>query len=412
MAVIVLSVRWTLPYLGQERFGAWMTIASFVGMLTFLDLGIGNALTNEVAKAAAGEDPSALTRVISGGLGILFLLGFAIGSILSVLAVNLPWVHIIKVTNPELLVEIGRALVVFSVLFGFNIFTSGLHRVFAGLQRSFEAHAVSAAGSIASLIALWSATRNASGIPVLLISTFGCQVIASFYLLTLLARRRLFRLSRIDLSISAETIVLLKVGGLFFILQVGTMVGWEADSLIIASTLGAAQVAVYSITQRLFQFVSQPLGMINAPLWGAYADAYARGDKTFIRRTLKRSMLLTAAGAVIGGGLLLAASPRLLKWWTLGAISVPLDFVTVFFIWTVCSTLGNAFAMMLNGCGVVREQVITVLLLTAMALPVKLIFLGLFGISGMVAGYTSLYLIIVLFIYGLVYKAKLSDKMV
>jgi len=332
--------------------------------------------------------------------------------VLSVLAVNLPWVHIIKVTNPDLQVEIGRALIVFSVLFGFNIFTSGLHRVFAGLQRSFEAHAVSAAGSIASLIALWWATRSASGIPLLLVSTFGCQVIASFYLLTLLARRHLFRLSRIDLSISSEKTILLKVGGLFFILQVGTMVGWEADSLIIASTLGAAQVAVYSITQRLFQFVAQPLGMMNAPLWGAYADAHARGDKNFIRRTLKRSMLLTAACAVIGGGLLLVASPRLLKWWTLGAISVPVDFVAVFFIWTVCSALGNAFAMMLNGCGVVREQVITVLLLTAMALPVKLIFLGLFGITGMVAGYTSLYLIIVLFIYGVIYKSRLSDKMV
>ena len=410
MAVMVLSVSWTLPYLGQERFGAWMTIASFVGMLTFLDLGVGNALTNQVAKAATEKDPSALVRVISGGLGILFLLGLTVGSILSVLAVNLPWVRIIKVTNPAIQDEIGRALFVFSVLFGFNLFTNGLQRIFAGLQRSFEAHAVSAAGLIASLIALWWSTRSASGIPVLLVSTFGCQTIAGLYLLVLLARRRLFQLPRIVSAISAEKAIVFKIGGLFFILQIGTMIGWGADCLIIASTLGAGQVAVYSITQRLFQFVTQPLSMISAPLWGAYADAHARGDKEFIRRTLKRSMLLAAVGSVIVGGLLLVTSSQLFKWWTLGAISVPFNFVAVFFVWTLCDALGNAFAMLLNGCGVVREQVITVILLTGLALPIKFAFLEFFGVAGMVAGYTILYLIIVLTLYGVIFKADLAAK--
>jgi len=44
-----------------------MTIASFVGMLTFLDLGVGNALTNKVAEAAAQDNAESLRRTISGG---------------------------------------------------------------------------------------------------------------------------------------------------------------------------------------------------------------------------------------------------------------------------------------------------------------------------------------------------------
>lgn len=373
MVVMVLSVRLTVPYLGVERFGVWMTIASFVGMLVFLDLGIGNALTNHVAKAATKKDRATLTRTISGGLGLLLLLGALAGLLLSLLVFILPWASIIKVTSLVHQDEIRHALFLFSIFFGVNLFSTGIQKVFAGLQRSFEAHAVAAIGSILSLIALWWAAKMEAGIPVLLLATLGCQSSGGLLLLLLLKKRGLFQLPGIGSAISVEKKPLLKVGGLFFILQIGTMVGWGADSLIVSSTLGAAQVAIYSVTQRLFQFVTQPLAMMNAPLWSAYADAHAHGDKTFIQKTLKKSMLLTASTTVIGGGLLFMLSQQLIEWWTKGAITVSLAFVLMFFVWTLCETLGNSFAMMLNGCGVITPQVISVTLFVALAIPIKLL---------------------------------------
>ena len=73
LAVMLLSIRWTLPYLGAERFGVWMTVASFTTMLVVLDLGIGNALINHSAHAAAEDNPEKLKKTISGSLGFLFL---------------------------------------------------------------------------------------------------------------------------------------------------------------------------------------------------------------------------------------------------------------------------------------------------------------------------------------------------
>ena len=147
MLVMVLSVRWTLPYLGEERFGVWMTIASFVGMLIFLDLGVGNALTNHVAMVAADGNKAPLTRTVSGGLGLLFLIGLVSSIMLCLVFRSLPWEAIIKVRNPLINAEIQQALFFFSILFGVSIFTSGVQKIFAGLQRSFEAHAASAVGS-------------------------------------------------------------------------------------------------------------------------------------------------------------------------------------------------------------------------------------------------------------------------
>jgi O-antigen/teichoic acid export membrane protein len=297
----------------------------------------------------------------------------AIGSILGVLAIILPWEHLIRVANPAVQDEIRQSLIVFAVLFGIYLFTGSMQRIFIGLQHAFMVHATTAIGSLLSLLAIWWATRSAAGIPILLISTFGCQILAGFFLLTLLAHLHLFQFSGICVAIGAERKPVLRAGGLFFVVQIGTMVGWGADSLIVASTLGAGQVAIFSVTQRLFHFVAQPLSMMNAPLWGAYADAHARGDKEFIRRTLKHSMLLTAGITVVVGGLLVVASQTIFEWWTEGAIVVPLSFVLAFFVWTLCSTLNNTFSMAMNGCGLARPQMISVILFVALAIPLKML---------------------------------------
>lgn len=378
MLVVVLGVRWTIPYLGAERFGVWMTIASISGILSFLDLGIGNALTNHVARAVTEKDRFILQRAISGGLGILLLLGVVVGLLLLLVSVLVPWDMIIKGVNPSIYKEVSQSLVIFSCLFGLNLFTLGIQRVFVGLQRAFETHITAATGSLLSLVILWLATKNRAGIPVLLSATFGVQTIVIFFLLPVLVSRDLLRFSRIKSAILHEKDALLKVGGMYFILQLVMIAGWGADSLIIASALGATQVAVYNVTQRLFQFVTQPLLMMNSPLWASYADAGFRGDTNFIRKTLKRSLLISAGVTLLLGGGLVIGSKYIFSLWTNGAISVPLSFVLSFFLWTLCYTVGDAFAMFMNGCGIIKPQVLSAILFAILVVPLKvtLVHLG------------------------------------
>jgi O-antigen/teichoic acid export membrane protein len=410
MMVMVLTVSLTIRYLGGERFGVWMTIASFVGMLTFLDLGVGNALTNKVAQVAAQINPEALRRTISGGLGFLFVLGCAIGALLYGLASVLPWDRLIKVQDLALHAEILNTVAVFSILFGFTLFTNGIQRVFAGLQRAFEAHLVSVAGSCISLFALWIATGQEAGIPYLLAATLGIQSLANLGLLLILARRNLFSVSCIASHTRTEARHLLNVGGLFFILQIGTMVGWGADSLIISSTLGAAQVAAFSIVQRLFQFVTLPMSILNAPLWGAYADAHARGEKTFIRKTLKTSLIGTSGFCLAGAAVLLLAGERLVEIWTGNAVTISLVLLAAYGGWAILDATGTALAMFLNGCGIVKPQVFTVIVFVIFSLPAKLFLISNFGLEAMITGQALIYLLITSVSYGAIFRKKLLEN--
>lgn len=411
MAVMVLSVSLTIPYLGAQRFGIWMTIASFAGMLTFLGLGVGNALTNHVASRSAQSDAAMLRRAVSGGLGLLLMIGLVVGAALWLLAAWLPWAKLIKVEDASLLLEAQSAAKLFALLFGLNLFTTGIQSVFAGLQRSFEVYLVSALGSVASLGALWWAAQAQAGLPVLLAVTLGIQSLSFLLLLGLLVKRKLFALTEIDLAVRNETSDLIRIGGLFFVLQVGTMIGWGADALIISSTLGPAAVAVYSIAQRLFQFVTQPLAMMNAPLWGAYADAHSRGDVAFIRRTFRASMWLTLGVALSGATILFFSSEWLLHYWTGGKVLVPTLLLGLVALWAVLECCGVAFAMFLNGVQVVKQQVIVVSVFCILVLPLKIWGIGLLGLIAIPLAAIGVYALTHIYFYGFVFYPKIKSFM-
>lgn len=409
MAVMILSVNLTVPYLGAERFGVWMTIASFAGMLTFLDLGVGNALTNHIAKASACNNEEELRRAVSGGLGFLFLLGLVVGGGLTIAANFIPWVRVIKVDDFALTGEIRHATMLFAALFGLNLFTSGIQRVFVGMQRAFEGHLAMALGAICALLALWLAANLSAGVPVLLAVTLGTQSLSGFILFILLIKRKLFQLNGIITAINSEKKILLHTGGLFFILQIGTMVGWGADSLIISSTLGAAYVAIFSVTQRLFQFVTQPLGMINSPLWASYADAHNRGDRQFIRSTLKRSVLFTAFVASFSVVFVLFISDWIVYRWTKGAVVVPVSVVVVFGFWTIVDAVANSFAMFMNGCHIIKAQVYNVISMCVLSVPVKLWLISFYGLDFMLIGFICVYLFNFILWYGFVFNRNIRN---
>jgi O-antigen/teichoic acid export membrane protein len=324
MVVMVLTVRLTVPYLGVERYGVWMTVASFAGLLAFLDMGVGNALTNKVAQALASEDKKRLRATIGSGVLFLAVLSVCMGILMLLLGTLFPLHTLIKTKDVGLVDEIDNTFLVFVFFFASNLFSTGVLRVFAGLQRSFEVGLVSCAGSVLTMVLIWVATRVHAGIPVLFAVTFGVQALIGIVLLALLRRRQLIDCSGGLLQVISSGREYLGAGSLFLLLQIGAMIGWGADTLIISTSLGVAQVAIFNVTQRLFFFVNQPLSILNAPLWVTYAEANHKGDKNFLRSTLKRALVATFILALLGAVFLCWAGQFLIEHWTQGVIAVPM----------------------------------------------------------------------------------------
>ncbi len=407
LVTLIISVPLTLPYLGQERFGVWMTVSSFGVLLSFMDFGVGNALINRVAAANATGDRTALRFTITHGMTILTVIGIVVGVLLVPFSSQLPWHRLIKVTTPFASEEARKAVLVFVILFAAGIPLVGVQKIFQGLQQAWLVHVTKCIGSLISIALIYRLTRLHAGSPELLLATLGVQTVMPLLLLALLVKKRLIAGGAPPVGgWKAESRSLVRIGGLFFVLQVGYLVGWSADPLMVSSLLGAAEVAKLVLVQRLFMMVSIPLSIMNAPLWGAYADAYARNDKAFIRQTLKKSLLGTVCGALIISSLIVSCSGFIFSIWTKGGIVIPPLLVLSYGIWIVIEATGNAFAMFLNGVGEIRGQVFVVVSFVLVAVPLKLYATATYGLNGIILATMCSYIIAVICPYVFIFRKR------
>lgn len=406
MVMTIAAVLLTLPYLGPERFGLWMVLASLVGLLGFLDLGIGNALVNRVAEASVSDRPDELARTVGDGLVVMLVLAMVIGLGSILIAVSAPLEDWLGVRGAAQAHELRASAKLFGCWFGVFLFSNSILRILAGLQRAYIGHIAVAIGYVVSLSALYFAAQHEASIPVLLNATLGVNALAPLPLLLVLWRRGWLRWP--GLVPLARILPLLKSGSLYLLLQVGVMVGWSIDPLIISRVLGLADVSTYSVVQRLFQFVAQPLAILNAPLWAAYAEAQARGDRSFVARTLRRSLRVTAGVATAGSAVLVLVGPFAIAVWTHSALTVPLTLLLVFGAWSVVEAVGGAFAMFLNGCGITRVQVVALMLFCAVTLPAKILLASQFGVTGVVLATLACYLAVIPGMYWLTGRREIS----
>jgi O-antigen/teichoic acid export membrane protein len=381
LVVLLVSVPLTLTYLGDERFGFWMLIASLPVLLGFMDLGIGNGMLNEVANAKAAGDSRRLAEVISNGLVVLTCIGATLGVAGLIAAFALPWSSLWETTSHQLESEIRQSLVVFSLLFALSLPLTGVQRVYAALQEGYAPYWSTACANAGSLLALIILARFEAPVPVLLLATYGLQLAALGLLLPALWRRRLMHLPRSGGQFNLDARRLIASGGLFFVLQIGYMVGWGSDNLIVGTVLNVASVTTLSLVARLFQTVSVPVTLLNQPLWPAYVDALARRDTPWVRRTLFASFLGSLTAAAILSTCLVLFFDTLMSYWIGSEMRMAKDLVLIYAIWTVIQCALNSFAMFLNAAHVLVPQIVVVVLFCLVVLPLKILLLPHVGLA-------------------------------
>ncbi len=405
MCVLLLTVPMTLPYLGAERFGVWMTVSSFAAFLSFLDFGIGNGIINRVAEANVKSEKEELAFVATHGLLILTVIGALIALITYPLIIYLPWEKIIKLEEAQNAAEINLTIIVFHILFSISIPLGGILKIYQGLQMAWQPHLIRGLASIASLAAVYVLAEQQAGIPALLIATYGIQTIFPVFLLLSLTKKKILRIGALNsMDWMAQSSMLFKSGGLFLILQVGGLLVWSVDSVIIAATLGAASVTQFVLVQRIFQFVLVPIGIATSPLWGAYADAHARGDELFVARTLRKTIIFTIVISLVSVVILSLLFPKIFEIWIDRAEYVPAALIWSYAGLVFLMATGSTFSVFMNGTGRLRMQVALISLFCIIVIPLKYFGVANSGVEGLICATIMGYMLIVVVPYVKIYK--------
>jgi len=412
VSTMLVTVPLTLKYLGTERYGMWMTMSSFIAMLGFADLGIGNGLLNAISESNGRDDISSMRRYISSAAVVLTMISVVIFAVFLSLYQTVEWSRIFNVHTPLAIAEAGPATLVFMLCFVINIPATIVQRVQLGLQMGFISNIWQAAGSVMALAAVLIAVHLHAGLYWLVFAFAGSPIVAVILNgLVFFLRSRGDLRPRISLATSQYASRVMRTGLLFFVLQIGVAVAYLSDNAIIAHILGASAVSDYAVPDKMFSAIPVLITMIMMPLWPAYGEAIARGDGTWVRKILKKSLMITFLVSAPISLCLVVFGPEILTLWVGHAVNPSLLLLLGLGTWKVLEAVGNGFAIFLNGANVVRLQVVLTVVMSSCAMALKFTLIPLIGVSGAVWATILAYSFFVMLPY-LIYIPKVLDERV
>ena len=394
---VLISIPVTLKYLGVERFSVWMTITSLTALLSFADFGLGNGLMNAVARCHANGDREGVRSYTSAAL--VALGGLALLLIIASLVVSpsIPWATLLAVDPRQLPAgELTRVMSVFVICLAIGIPVTVVQRVQLALQLGYLASLWQLAASATGLLSLLLAVVLRAPLAWLVIASLGTpSLVLAVSGVIFWTRQRPAERPALMLAQWKHGLELARWGMLFFVIQVAGAAAFGSDTLIIAHVLGPQAVAQYSVVSRLTEGLVMVSALFLTPLWPAYADAYARGDNLWIRKTLVSSLGATVVATAAMAGLLVALSKPLTLAWVGPRVGYSMGLFAACSAWAVLKSAGNALSMFLNGVGWIGFQAVVAALLACAAIPLKILFAWKLGVIGVPLALALGYVVIV-----------------
>jgi O-antigen/teichoic acid export membrane protein len=414
VATMLVAVPLTLNYLGSERYGLWMTISSIVLMMRFADFGIGLGLMNAVSEAHGRKDRQAAVRFVSSGFFMLTLVALLIVGGLAVTYPFVPWPRIFNVKSPLALQEAGPAMAVFIACFAANLPLGVVQRVQLGYQEGYLNSLWESLGRVLGLAGLFLVIYLQAGLAWLVLAVAGAPVLAwlvnSFLLF---GYKRPWLCPRLQNFQSDSAKKVLYTGLFFFLLQMGLTFIYSADNLIIAQFLGPEAVTQYAVPYQLFGFVFVITNIFIGPLWPAYTEALTRGDISWAKNTLYRSLriILLTTGAV--SLFLVIFGNQILHMWVGPKLSAPFFLNLGLGIWMVLLAFGSGMSIFLNAANIFRFQIIFISLTFIFSIVFKCLFIHNYKIVGVIWGTIIAFFIFFIipysiYIYNKVFKLSTS----
>lgn len=304
IACQLLQVPIALKAMGAEAFGLWMTLSSFTYLLNFADLGVGTGVQNNLAETLALNEEKKARVLFSSAFVFLLAIGLGLSVLLIPTAYLFSPEQLFGLKEQAVIGQAHGAVTAMLLWFCLNLPLGLAQRLAYGAQRGWMHNVSQAVGSIFALLSLALAARFKISLGGMVAAAVFPSLLANLGLLAVLLRHFGWFTFR-GIEFRFDTVRgLLKLGILFSVQQISATALFALPSLVISNYLGAAAVTPYNLAQRLFNLFGVVQNAFMLPLWPAYAEANARNEIDWMRRTLNRSLaatlLLTIAPMAIG----------------------------------------------------------------------------------------------------------------
>jgi O-antigen/teichoic acid export membrane protein len=312
VALVTLAMTpFVINSLGDNMYGLWIFVGSFLGYYWVMDFGLNSAIQRFLSRAIGAEDDLEANKVINTAIYIFAILGI-MAFILSIF---------IAYFVPALIKNISEILVFRTVIIilGMSFAIGFPMRIFNGILTANLRYELS---TTVELIKLFLRTalvivflKMGHGVIALAFITFFLD--AGGYLMQYFIVKKMFPRVVFSRLYFDKT----KIKSLFsystytFISQVADQLRFNLDNLVITIFMGLNLVTLYSIASRLIkyflQFMASAIGMLT-PLFSQYE---AIGDYESIRNKFLLTTKISAYLAILVGGLLVIFGKVFIQRW-------------------------------------------------------------------------------------------------
>lgn len=384
---MIVYVPLALNYLGKERFGLWQTMTALIGSLAISDLGIGNGMISLLAATQGTDDRAQAKRIVSSATFIILLVAAISAVAFAIIFPFVDWPRVFNAQSDLAIRESAPAIAWCMALFLVSLPLNVVQSTHLGYQEGFVPNVVQAALNVLGLVGIFIAIKLGYGLVGMTILWLGAsvlvRVINAIYLFGFHRRWLAPTLSAFDWFTATR---LLKVSVLYFVIGASIAIGYTSDSFVITQILGPDKVTEYNVPYRLFSVVIIMISFFLAPLWPAYAEARARGDVAWVKRTLRRSMLVSFGFNFLAAVVLVLVGRWIISLWVKDAVAPTTVLMIAFALYLIVNGLHQPLSTLLNGLSIVRFQLICWIAMAATNITLSIVLTKRYGVPGVVFG--------------------------
>ncbi len=374
-AAQLLSTLITLPLvlhaLGLAGFGVWGAATSLAWLSGMLDLGLGSALLSLLPQALAAGQNSTLHRYITAslctgvGLSLLVLGG---GAALWLDGIHLP----------------GAPFVTACILLALNIPLSISRNVWFGLHKGYIAGYWDFAQTLLTLALLVLTAWAGAGVTIMTAVVYIAMLAINAASLAhaLLSHEELRPREQPATTTLREV---LSRGSLLFAITTAGACAYSFDTLLTLHWLGAPAAAQMVVAMRVCTTATGFLSITTQPLWPAFADAAAKGDRLWLGKTLRHGTVLLTTLAIAGSLVIVVSGSPVLHWWLHQDLHFTRNFLWVMAAWIIAINLPNIAGLFLNAVTQLKPQIAILATCAALGLLLKFFAAKSFGVAGILA---------------------------
>lgn len=392
-----LLVPLTIGYVSEELYGVWLTLASILTWLSFMDIGFSQGLKNKLTEAIASDDWEKGKALVSTTYGMMFFIMVPVCLLLELAIPFVNWSSLLNV-NPVYSDEIINAMYV-CIAFGcLQMIVNVLVSVVAAFQKVALSNSFMVIGNVIALLLILILK---SIVPPSLV-VLACTLAAMPILVTVIASIILYSSSfkKVAPSIScfnkAHIKELFDLGYKFFIINIQVLVLYQSTNILISNVSTPIEVTTYNIAYRLLNVAMMIYTIMTTPLWPAYTEANAKGDYGWmisIRKKMQKILVLS----IIGCFVLTILSPFIYRIWIGDSVDVPysMTFIVALYVSVYCWQNLNGTILVALSKVKLNLIVLTIGMLLHIPLSYLLsIFIGCYGVIASMTLITVFYAVV------------------